>query len=300
MKSALAVIAMMVFASGVAASCGSSDARTVAGSLLDAGADRTTTCGGAGEPCCNGAACDNGFACSAGTCSPGEAVDDAAVVDAPADVAFADAPADASGDVVLAEASDAVADAAAEASGGSCHGGEYKGSLTGTYSSSLELGIPIPVTGQVDVTLDPAGRVQSGTIEGVSDTISGHDAGFAGPFFCTLAGALDCATGAFGGWAQCTYCIGPVADGGLGCSLTAGGGTTGIGGHYAGPMTATYDPGTNAFVMGTWNAAEALAGNDGGSPGPDGGPPSNYLSDSGVYLGPGNYGGSGTWSATHQ
>ena len=48
MKSALAAIATLVFASGVAASCGSSDGRTVAGSLLDAGADRTTTCGGAG------------------------------------------------------------------------------------------------------------------------------------------------------------------------------------------------------------------------------------------------------------
>jgi hypothetical protein len=34
-------------------------------------------------------------------------------------------------------------------------------------------------------------------------------------------------------------------------------------------------------------------------PGPDGGPPSLYLSDSGQY-GAGDYGGSGTWSATWQ
>jgi hypothetical protein len=39
-----------------------------------------------------------------------------------------------------------------------------------------------------------------------------------------------------------------------------------------------------AFIMGTWNGAEALAGNDGGSPGPDGGTIWDYLSDSG-YVG---------------
>jgi hypothetical protein len=53
------------------------------------------------------------------------------------------------------------------------------------------------------------------------------------------------------------------------------------------------------FVNGVWNAAEALAGNDGGSPGPDGGPPSAYLSDAGYgFLM--RYGGAGTWKATKQ
>ncbi len=62
-------------------------------------------------------------------------------------------------------------------------------------------------------------------------------------------------------------------------------------------MTASYDVGTKAFVMGTWNGAEALAGNDGTMPGPDGGPISAYLTDSGVYLGPNSFGGSGVWGA---
>jgi hypothetical protein len=73
-----------------------------------------------------------------------------------------------------------------------------------------------------------------------------------------------------------------------------------VGGHFAGPMTASYDYGTVSFVMGAWNGSEALAGNDGGSPGPDGGPLSNYLSDSGLYIGPGQFGGSGAWSASPQ
>jgi hypothetical protein len=109
------------------------------------------------------------------------------------------------------------------------------------------------------------------------------------PFFCTVTGKLDCqARKLVDGWIQCTYCVGPVADGGAACAV--------VGGHFAGPMTADYDANAHAFVMGTWNGAEALAGNDGSSPGPDGGPLSSYLSDSG-YLGPGQFGGSGTWTA---
>jgi hypothetical protein len=53
-----------------------------------------------------------------------------------------------------------------------------------------------------------------------------------------------------------------------------------------------------SFVNGQWNGAEALAGNNGMMPGPDGGSVWNYLSDSGLYIGPGDFGGSGTWNAT--
>jgi len=65
-------------------------------------------------------------------------------------------------------------------------------------------------------------------------------------------------------------------------------------------ITADYDYGVLAFVNGSWNGAEALAGNDGTMPGPDGGSIWNYLSDSGTYLGPGDFGGSGPWNAEYQ
>ncbi len=50
-----------------------------------------------------------------------------------------------------------------------------------------------------------------------------------------MTGALECdARELVGGWMQCTYCIGPVADGGTACSLLNGiGGSTGVGGHFA-------------------------------------------------------------------
>jgi hypothetical protein len=206
---------------------------------------------------------------------------------------------------------------------GPCQGGKYKGTFAGLYTSHLTgVGIPIPVTGNVDMTLDQEGSAQTmcmlvgeatkcsdlfslqdGTITGVADQGMLGDAGVGGfPYFCTMSGTLDCpGKKLVDGWIQCTYCVGPLADGGMACSLLDGvAGTTGVGGHFAGPLTANYDYSTLSFVMGTWNGAEALAGNDGGSPTPDGGPVSKYLSDSGLYLGPGDFGGSGTWNATYR
>lgn len=131
-------------------------------------------------------------------------------------------------------------------------------------------------------------------------TDAGDIGGF--PYFCTMSGTLDCkAKKLVDGWIQCTYCVGPLADGGMGCWLLDDvGGTTGVGGHFAGPLTANYDYTNFSFIDGAWNGAEALAGNDGGSPGPEGGAIYNYLSDSGLYLGPNDFGGSGTWNATYQ
>jgi hypothetical protein len=206
-------------------------------------------------------------------------------------------------------------------SSGPCKGGHYTGTFDGTYTSHLTgIGIPIPVAGNVDMDLDqqggadmtchPAGEIpvpcnevftlSNGTITGVADQLG--DSGIGGfPYFCTMTGTLDCASRRLDeGWIQCTYCVGPLEDGGMACQLLDGVlGTTGVGGHFAGPLTANYDIKQLAFVMGTWNGAEALAGNDGGSPGPDGGPISAYLSDSG-YLGPNDFGGLGTWNAAWQ
>jgi hypothetical protein len=212
---------------------------------------------------------------------------------------------------------------ASDSGGGPCKGGQYSGTFAGTYTSHLTaVGVPIPVTGNVDMTLDQVGSgnmtcmlvgeatkcsdlfsLQNGTITGVADQGMIGDADIGGfPYFCTMSGTLACAEKKLvGGWIQCTYCIGPLADGGMACSLLDGvAGTAGVGGHFAGPLTANYDYASLSFVMGNWNGAEALAGNDGGSPGPDGGPIADYLSDSGLYLGPGDFGGSGTWNATYR
>jgi hypothetical protein len=206
---------------------------------------------------------------------------------------------------------------------GPCKGGHYEGDFAGLYTSHITfIGFPIPVTGDVNLTLDQAGaagqmcklageiqscdnvfELKNGVITGVADKIGDGDAAVGGfPYFCTMTGTLDCkAKKLVDGWIQCTYCIGPLADGGLACELGNGvGGTTGVGGHFAGPLIADYDYGMLAFVNGTWNGAEALAGNDGTMPGPDGGSIASYLADGGLYAGPGNYGGSGTWKASYK
>jgi hypothetical protein len=195
---------------------------------------------------------------------------------------------------------------------GDCKGGHYAGSFTGLYTSVLTaVGVPIPVTGNVSLDLDqqggadttchPAGELpvpcnqvytlQNGTISGTADLLF--------PYYCKLTGTLDCATKTLDeGWIQCTYCAGLIAPGGgycIGGSTEAG---AGVGGRFAGPLTALYDTKTYSFVNGHWNGAEALAGNNGMMPGPDGGSVWNYLSDSGLYLGPGDFGGSGEWNAT--
>ena len=83
----------------------------------------------------------------------------------------------------------------------------------------------------------------------------------------------------------------------------------GIGGHFAGPLTADYfvsdgggEPSFGTMLTGTdpgtWNGAESLAGNDGTMPGPEGGPITDYLALDGGYGFLGKYGGAGTWNAT--
>jgi len=186
---------------------------------------------------------------------------DGAVAEASAEDATADAPDAASPDAAGVDANDADAGSPDGSNGTACSGGSYVGPFTGEYTSHLTgVGIPIPVTGTVTFTLVQAGSagttgtlageskdcsdvfpVESGTVTGVDDAVNTGDAAVGGfPFFCTMTGALDCdARKLVNGWVQCTYCIGPVADGGLTCSLLSGvAGTTGVGGHFAGPVTA--------------------------------------------------------------
>jgi hypothetical protein len=220
-----------------------------------------------------------------------------------------------------------LADAQVMTADSKCKGGHYQGSFTGTYTSSLTgVGFPIPVSGNVDMTLYQEGSammtctlngemedcsnyfsLQNGTITGVADgtvTEAGITGGF--PYFCKMTGTLDCAAQKLvNGWIECTYCVGQLADGGMMCAPLISGIGGGIGGMFAGPLTAGYDYTTLAFTNGTWNGAEALCPNmvcnDGMPPFPDGGKSVyNYISDSGTYLGPGDFGGSGTWTATWQ
>jgi len=208
-----------------------------------------------------------------------------------------------------------------------CKAGFYQGTFTGTYSSHITVvGIGIPVAGNVELTLNQEGdsnqtcQIQTqgeGTItESCSDvfTLSGGvitgtaDGLF--PYYCTMTGTLDCAKLTLeNGWIECTYCaIGGIADGGGKAATDPLAVCVGAGGNFAGVLKASYDTSTLSFTNGIWNGAEdlcdGLAGtsfascNDGGSPGPEGGPATNYLifSDGGYGLAP-NYGGSGAWGA---
>jgi len=209
-----------------------------------------------------------------------------------------------------------------------CKAGFYEGKFTGTYSSHITVvGIGIPVQGNVQLTLDQQGssdKMCSIDIQGEGTTIEtcnnvftlsgGIISGTADglfPYYCTLTGTLDCAQKVLdNGWIECTYCaIGVIPDGG---GATAGNplaDCVGAGGNFAGVLKANYDTSTLSFTDGDWNGAEDLCTgiggtpsascNDGGSPGPEGGPATNYLrpADGGYGLAP-NYGGAGNWAAS--
>jgi hypothetical protein len=208
-----------------------------------------------------------------------------------------------------------------------CKAGFYEGTFAGIYSSHITfIGIGLPVTGNVQLTLDQQGSsdkmcsidvqgegvttescsdvftLSGGTIQGVADN--------AFPYYCTLTGTLDCAKKVLdNGWIECTYCaLGVIPDGGALTGSNPLANCEGAGGNFAGVLRANYDTSTLSFTNGIWNGAEDLctgiAGtstascNDGGSPGPDGGPATNYLVlDGGYGLAP-NFGGSGTWNAS--
>jgi hypothetical protein len=213
-----------------------------------------------------------------------------------------------------------------------CKAGFYQGTFAGLYSSHLTLfGINIPVTGNVELTLNQEGStnqmcsivvegegitsescndvftLSGGTIQGVADKIGVGDGGVGGfPYYCSMTGTLDCAKRILdNGWIECTYCVGPISNPDAGGALAT---CDLAGGNFSGPLTANYDTSTLSFIDGTWNGAEVLCGgiagtstascNDGGSPGPEGGAASSYLVPDGGYgLAP-HFGGAGTWNAS--
>ncbi len=207
-----------------------------------------------------------------------------------------------------------------------CKAGFYQGTFTGSYSSHITVvGIGIPVAGNVELTLnqqgssdkmctiDDEGEFTTESCNNVFTVSGGSISGLADgafPYYCTLTGTLDCQKKVFvNGWIECTYCaIGVIPDGGGAASGSPLALCEGAGGNFAGVLRANYDTSTLSFTGGSWNGAEDLCTgiggtplascNDGGSPGPEGGPPTNYLRfDAGYGLAP-NYGGSGDWGAS--
>ena len=175
--------------------------------------------------------------------------------------------------------------------------------------------------------------MQNGTIDGVADGLF--------PYHCSLTGTLSCPKKKLvDGWINCTYCLGPLNDGGMSCAIggsgngAADGGLTGSGGqgsaapsrpttfyHSTGgdggagaidgggsgpPAFGTVPPplGGNAadYDPGNWNGAESLAAYSGMGPLPDGGTLDDYISDAGYgRIGAMNdFGGTGWWWATYQ
>jgi len=85
-----------------------------------------------------------------------------------------------------------------DAAAGPCQGGQYQGSFEGTYTSHLTgIGIPIPIRGTVDMTLDTEGTAQ------MTCTLGG-EAGPCSNLFTVRNGATmgtaDSNDGGFGGF----------------------------------------------------------------------------------------------------
>lgn len=128
----------------------------------------------------------------------------------------------------------------ATATSGSCKSGHYSGSFAGMYASGLTfVGVPIPVSGNLDLTLNQAASgefftVSGGKLSGVADGLF--------PFSADVSGTLDCAKG-------------QLVDGKLSNGIYNLGVQGVQGGTFEGPMPANYDKLTHAFT-GTWQVFE--------------------------------------------
>jgi hypothetical protein len=174
-------------------------------------------------------------------------------------------------------------------------------------STDQKCTIVVEGEGQTTESCSDVFTLSGGVIQGVADKLGPADGGVGGfPYYCSMTGTLDCQNKVLdNGWIECTYCVGPIINPEGGAPLAT---CELAGGNFSGPLKANYDTSTLSFVDGSWNGAEVLCGgiagtstascDDGGSPGPEGGPPSNYLVlDGGYGLAP-HFGGSGTWNAT--
>lgn len=120
---------------------------------------------------------------------------------------------------------------------GSCKPGKYSGTFTGWYAADLIAGFPVPIAGNVDLTLLQS---DDGEFFKLADgKISGLVYGFI-PFDSGLTGTLDCGTL-------------KLVDGFMPKGKYNLFGTDY---PYEGPLDADYDKLTNAFVNGKWIVGE--------------------------------------------
>ena len=146
----------------------------------------------------------------------------------------------------------------------SCQPGHYTGVFLGLYTSPITVvGVPIPVTGNVDLTLSQSANgefftITNGFVTGRADILA--------EYRCNFYGTLNCTTKKLEqGSIVCKYCVGAYAlDGGLCLGLES---------HFDGPVTADYNAASQAFENATWKGKEGA--------------------DAGVF------GGFGTWTAAY-
>ncbi|HVU04284.1 MAG TPA: hypothetical protein VHE30_21145 [Polyangiaceae bacterium] len=125
----------------------------------------------------------------------------------------------------------------AKATAGSCKPGHYSGTFTGLYVADIVAFFPVPIAGNVDLTLEQS---QDGEFYKLADgKVSGLVYGFI-PFSSGLTGTLNCTTAKLenGYMPNGKYTIG----------------TTDY--PYEGPLHADYDKLTNQFVNGKWRVGE--------------------------------------------
>jgi hypothetical protein len=146
----------------------------------------------------------------------------------------------------------------AVATAGSCKPGHYSGTFDGIYLSPVVAGFPVPIAGNVDLTLEQS---EDGEFFKLADgKISGLVYGVI-PFSSGLTGTLNCTTAKLE----------------AGFMPTGKYNFLGVDYPYEGPLDADYDKLTNAFVNGKWSVGEPTYHR--GDPLPQ-------------------YGGQGTWTVT--
>jgi hypothetical protein len=128
-----------------------------------------------------------------------------------------------------------------------CQAGHYIGIFAGLYTSPITVvGVPIPVTGNVDLTLSqsPTGEfftITNGFVTGRADILA--------EYRCIFTGTLNCTTKKLeNGIIDCGYCVGAyVPDGGICLGLES---------HFKGPLTADYNGSSQSFENATWKGKE--------------------------------------------
>ncbi len=130
--------------------------------------------------------------------------------------------------------------------GNPCRAGRYVGCFDGMWSSSLTfIGLPIPVVGNVDMTLveGQSGEfleISQGSVTGVANETF--------PYQATISGRLDCRTFQFDG-----------------LLVNADYVAIGVAVPWSGTVTAGYDANTSTFVPGGWSGVETANNAFGGS-----------------------------------